>query len=159
MLEIRVICLGTLKESYLKEGIAEYTKRLTGKVRLRVIELKEERLPSEPSDAQIRAALDKEADAILKEASGSYRIALCVEGKQKTGSEDLARTIEKASLRAPAVSFIIGSSFGLSEKVKRECEERMSFSTLTFPHQLMRLILCESIYRSVSILSGTVYHK
>ena len=158
MLNIRIVCVGTIKESYLKEGIAEYAKRMTGKCDFRVIELKEEKVPENPSAGEISAALDKEAVKILDAAKGSYRIAMCVEAKQVT-SEGMAEMLEKAAMRSSTVSFIIGSSHGLSDKVKSACEERLSVSRLTYPHQLMRLMLSESIYRSLSIILGSKYHK
>lgn len=158
MLNIRIVCVGTIKESYIKEGIAEYAKRMTGKCDFKIIELKEEKVPDNPSAGEITAALDKEAIKILDAAKGSYRIAMCVEAKQQT-SEGMAEMIEKAAMRSSTVSFIIGSSHGLSDKVKNACEERLSVSKLTYPHQLMRLMLSESIYRSLSIISGSKYHK
>lgn len=131
---------------------------MTGKCNFSIIELKEEKLPENPSSGEIAAALDKEAVKILDAAKGSYKIAMCVEAKQKT-SEELAEVISKAAMRSPNLSFIIGSSHGLSDKVKSACDERLSVSKLTYPHQLMRLMLSESIYRSLSILAGSKYHK
>lgn len=131
---------------------------MTGKCNFSIIELKEEKLPENPSSGEIAAVLDKEAVKILDAAKGSYKIAMCVEAKQKT-SEELAEVISKAAMRSPNLSFIIGSSHGLSDKVKSACDERLSVSKLTYPHQLMRLMLSESIYRSLSILAGSKYHK
>jgi 23S rRNA (pseudouridine1915-N3)-methyltransferase len=158
MLNIRIVCVGNLKESYLKEGIAEYAKRMTGKCDFKIVELKEEKVPENPSAGEIAAALDKEAAKIIDAVKGSYRIAMCVEAKQVT-SEGMAEMIERAAMRSSTVSFIIGSSHGLSDKVKNACEEKLSVSKLTYPHQLMRLMLTESIYRSLSIIAGSKYHK
>ena len=108
MLNIRIVCVGTIKESYLKEGIAEYAKRMPGKCDFRVIELKEEKVPENPSAGEISSALDKAASKILDAAKGSYKIAMCVEAKQGT-SEGMAEMIERAAMRSSTISFIIGS--------------------------------------------------
>ncbi len=158
MQNIKIICVGSVKESYLREGISEYAKRMTGKCNFSVVELKEEKLPENPSAGEIQNALDREAVKILEAAKESYKIAMCVEGKQKS-SEELAETVSRASIQSPTLSFIIGSSHGLSDKVKSAADERLSVSKLTYPHQLMRLLLTESIYRSLMINSGTKYHK
>lgn len=158
MIEIKIVCVGSIKEAYLRDGIAEYSKRLKGMADLKIIELKEERLPENPSDSHISAALDKEADKILDASKGSYRIAMCVEASQRT-SEELASAIEKISLSHSSIAFIIGSSHGLSRRVKEQANDKLSVSKLTYPHQLMRLMLTESIYRSFSIIKGSKYHK
>ena len=158
MIEIKIVCVGSIKEAYLREGIAEYAKRMKGMASFNIIELKEERLPDNPSAASIEAALDREADKILEASKGSYRIAMCVEASQRT-SEELAALVERVSLSHSSISFIIGSSHGLSRKVKEAANDRLSVSKLTYPHQLMRLMLCESIYRSFSIIKGSKYHK
>ena len=158
MLEVKIICVGSIKEAYLRDGIAEYAKRLKGMASFSIVELKEERLPEEPSPSLIAAALDREAEKILEASKGSYRIAMCVEASQRT-SEELAALIERVSLSHSSVSFIIGSSHGLSKKVKDAANDKLSVSKLTYPHQLMRLMLSESIYRSFSIIKGSKYHK
>ncbi len=158
MQNIRIICVGSIKEGYIREGISEYSKRMQGKCNFGIVELKEEKLPDNPSEGDIKNALDKEATKILEAAKGSVIFPMCVEGRQYS-SEELADKIAKASLRSPAVSFIIGSSHGLSDRVKAAGDDRISVSKLTYPHQLMRLMLTESIYRSVMINSGTKYHK
>lgn len=158
MIEVKIICVGTIKEPYLREGIAEYAKRMKGIADFSIVELKEERIANNPSKAQIDICLDKEAEKILEASKGSFRIAMCVEAKQ-CSSEELADLIEKISLSHSSISFIIGSSHGLSDKVKSAANERLSVSKLTYPHQLMRLMLAESIYRSFSIIKGTKYHK
>ncbi len=159
MATVTVITVGTLKESYLREAVAEYKKRLSQYARVEEIELKEERISDEDNRSQISAALECEADKILSAIpKGSIKIALCVEGKQYS-SEELANIIGEACDGCGRITLIIGSSWGLSERVKRECDLRLSFSKLTFPHQLMKVILLESVYRSFTILRGKRYHK
>jgi 23S rRNA (pseudouridine1915-N3)-methyltransferase len=159
MLSVKIITVGTLKESYLREAVAEYSKRLSAFCKLSIIELKESKLSDSPSEKEITAALDNEAKAILAQISPrSYNIAMCVEGKQMP-SEKLAATLERISTEASEVTLIIGSSFGLSDKVKTCADMRLSVSELTFPHQLLRVMLLESIYRAFTIIAGTKYHK
>jgi len=159
LLTVNVICVGRLKESWLREGCAEYIKRLNGRCRLNIVELDEKRLPEQPSQAQIKAALDAEGDAILSAAGASYITAMCIEG-EKLSSEGLAKRIEKlAAGGVSAVSFVIGSSFGLSDKVKEASRLRLSMSDMTFPHQLARLLLLEQLYRAFQISAGAKYHK
>lgn len=159
MASITVITVGSLKESYLKEAVAEYKKRLSQYAKVDEVELKEERISNEDNRAEIEAALDKEADKIIAAIpKDALKIALCVEGKQYS-SEELAALIESGNDRSGKIALVIGSSYGLSERVKRECDVRLSFSRLTFPHQLMKAILFESIYRSYTIIHGKRYHK
>lgn len=156
---IKLITVGTLKEAYLRDAAAEYEKRLSAFCRLESIQLKEERLPDRPSEAEIRRALEKEAEAIEKKISPrAYRVAMCVEGKQLS-SEELAAHLSDWTERYGEVCLIIGSSYGLAESLKKSCHMRLSVSKLTFPHQLMRVLLLESVYRSFQILKGTPYHK
>ncbi len=159
MANITVITVGTLKEDYLRNAVSEYKKRLSQYAKTEEIELKEERISNEDNRAEIESALGKEAEKILNAIpKDSLKIALCVEGKEYS-SEALASLISDGINRTGKLTFIIGSSYGLSEKVKRECDVRLSFSKLTFPHQLMRVILFESLYRSFTIISGKRYHK
>lgn len=160
MLNIKIIATGSLKESYLRSACDEYKKRLGAWARVEEIELKEEKLPENPSQGQIEMALEKEAKAIFEKISNkSYVIAMCVEGKQLS-SEELASKIEEVTtLGKSEIVFVIGSSFGLSPSVKARADFRLSVSKLTFPHQLLRVILYETSYRSLSILNGTKYHK
>lgn len=159
MLSVKIITVGTLKESYLRDAVAEYSKRLSAFCKLSVVQLKESKLSDSPSEKEIASALDAEAKMIFAEISPrSYKIAMCVEGKQMP-SEKLAETLEKISGEASEVCFIIGSSFGLSDKVKKAADMRLSVSELTFPHQLLRVMLLESIYRAFTIIAGTKYHK
>jgi len=159
MRNIRLITVGKLKESYLSQGCAEYLKRLSAYAKVQVIELDETRLPERPSQAQIDAALAPEGEKILDKAKGSALIALCVEG-DLLSSEQLAAKLDALEVQGnSAISLIIGSSFGLDEAVKKAAVLRLSFSRMTFPHQLMRLMLCEQLYRACSISAGGKYHK
>lgn len=159
MANLTVISVGSLKEGYLREAVAEYKKRLSQYARVDEIELKEERISNEDNRAEIDSALEREADKILSALpKDALKIALCVEGKQYS-SEELASIIGEGCDRGGKLAFVIGSSYGLSERVKRECDVRLSFSKLTFPHQLMKVILFESVYRSFTILHGKRYHK
>ena len=159
MINVKLIALGNLKENYLREAFSEYSKRLGGLCRFEMIELKEHKLPDSPSDSEIDAALEEEGKRILSLLSPrAYKIALCVEGKQLS-SEDFAKKIDTASAERGELVFIIGSSFGLSDKVKASCDLRLSISEMTFPHQLMRVVMAEAIYRALNILKGTKYHK
>ena len=159
MANVTIVTVGNLKEAYLREAVSEYKKRLSQYARVDEVEIKEERINNEDNRAEIESALSKEADKILAAIpKDSLKIALCVEGKQYT-SEELAKLIGEGNDRGGKITFIIGSSYGLSDKVKRECDVRLSFSKLTFPHQLMKVILFESVYRSFTSLAGKRYHK
>ena len=159
MANITFISVGSLKESYLRDAVAEYKKRLSQYAKVEEVELKEERISNEDNRAEINAALSKEADKILAVVpKDAFKIALCVEGKEYS-SEALAKLIGSGCDKSGKIVFIIGSSYGLSEKVKGECDVRLSFSRLTFPHQLMKVILFEAVYRSFTILHGKKYHK
>ncbi|MBQ2756449.1 MAG: 23S rRNA (pseudouridine(1915)-N(3))-methyltransferase RlmH, partial [Oscillospiraceae bacterium] len=139
MLTVNVICVGKLKEKWLREGCAEYIKRLGGYCRISVVELDEKKLPDNPSQAQIDAALDAEGTAILSAADNSYIIAMCIEGSKVT-SPGLSQKINSVALNGTSsISFVIGSSFGLANKVKAAAKFKMSMSDMTFPHQLARV--------------------
>lgn len=158
MLTIHVVCVGKLKESYLREAQAEYAKRLSAFCRLDVIEIAECRLPDSPSEAQIRQGLEKEGRDILFHAKG-MRIALCIEGREYSSTE-LAKELAAATIRGDSeLSFLIGGSFGLSEEVKHSSALRLSMSPMTFPHQLARVMLLEQLYRACSINANGKYHK
>ena len=159
MLNVKFIVVGNLKESYLRDAAAEYEKRLGAFCRFETVQLKEEKLPDDPSDTEIQKALEREAIQIEKSISPrAYRIAMCVEGKQLS-SEELAERIGKIEQTAGEIVFIIGSSFGLADSVKRSADMRLSVSKMTFPHQLMRVLLLEGVYRAFNIRKGTRYHK
>ena len=159
MMTVRLITVGNLKESYLREAVAEYEKRLGAFCRFVSVQLKEERLSDNPSEREIAQALEKEAARIREEIpQKAYAIAMCVEGKQ-LASEELAATFGHISMESDEICLVIGSSYGLAESLKKECRMRLSVSKLTFPHQLMRVILMEAVYRAFSIQKGTKYHK
>lgn len=159
MISVTVITVGNLKESYWRDAVAEYEKRLGAFCKPNIIQLKEHKLPEDPSQGEINSALAEEGRRILAAIPPrSYRIALCVEGTQFS-SEDLAKKIEAACTDGGSVCLIIGSSHGIAPEVKAACDLRLSVSKLTFPHQMMRVLLLEVLYRSFSILRGTKYHK
>lgn len=159
MIKVKLITVGTLKEDYLRSAAAEYEKRLGAFCRFELVQLKEERLSEIPSQNEIKAVLDKEAVKIIEQISSSaFCVALCVEGKQLS-SEEFAEKIEAVSMEKSEICFVIGSSYGLSDVVKQRADMRLSVSKLTFPHQLMRVILLEAIYRAFNIQRGTKYHK
>ena len=159
MADITIISVGTLKEGYLKDAVLEYKKRLLQYARVEEINLKEERISDEDNAAEIQRALNAEGDRILAAVpKGSSIVAMCVEGVQ-TDSPALASRIGKMIDERGRIAFVIGSSHGLSDKVKVAAELKLSVSKLTFPHQLMRVILLESVYRSFTILAGKKYHK
>ena len=159
MATLTLISVGTLKEDYLREAVAEYKKRLSQYAKVEEISLKEEAIKNEDDQTEIKRALDAEGARILNAApKDSYKIALCVEGKEYD-SPALAALLSSAIDSKGKITFIIGSSHGLSDTVKKECDARVSFSRLTFPHQLMRVILAEALYRSFTIIAGKKYHK
>ena len=160
MQSIQLICVGKLKERFYTDAAAEYVKRLSAYCKLTVTEVNEERLPSNPSQAQIDAALAREADAIRgKIPSGSGLVALCVEGKLLS-SEELASQMAKwANGGQSSLTFVIGGSFGLHPSVKQQAALRLSMSPMTFPHHMARVMVLEQIYRAFKIQEGSRYHK
>lgn len=159
MTTVTIISVGTLKENYLRDACAEYKKRLSQYAKVEEINIKEEKINNEDDRAEIARALDSEAEKILAAIpKDSMKIALCVEGKSYD-SPALARLIDQMVDEKGKITLIIGSSHGLSERVKKDCNVRLSVSELTFPHQLMRVILMEALYRSFTILAGKRYHK
>ena len=160
MMKITVIALGKLKEKFMGEAVLEYAKRLKAYSVLQTLELTPVSLPEKPNANQIEAALSKEAEEIIKKLpADAYKIALCVEGQQLS-SEQLAETMHKCAVSGNShIAFIIGSSYGLSDKIKSLSNMKLSFSKMTFPHQLMRVILLEQIYRAFKINEGGTYHK
>lgn len=156
---VRLITVGALKEVYLRECAEEYKKRISAYAKIEEINLKEELIKNEDNEKEVQSALDCEGDRILSYLKdGSYTVALCVEGKQFS-SPELANIVKRVCDASGKLTLIIGSSHGLSEKVKNRCDLKLSFSKLTFPHQLMRVILLEALYRSFTIIAGKKYHK
>lgn len=160
MINLEIIAVGTLKESWMREGCGEYRKRIGLWSKLAVTELDEFRLPKDPSAAEIENGLAREGARMLEKIPKNARVAaLCIEGKQMS-SEALAAYLDKAAGEsAGAVVFLIGGSHGLSDAVKARADLRLSMSPMTFPHQLARVMLCEQLYRALSICAGTKYHK
>ena len=157
-MNVILIHVGQLKEKYFADAVAEYEKRLGGFCRLTNVLIKD--TPAE-NEAQIELALQNEGEKILQAMSKHPKClfaALCIEGKSYS-TYDLLSLIDKATLRGQDIGFIIGGSHGLSEKVKAACAERMSMSSMTFPHRLARVMLLEQIYRCSSIIKGSKYHK
>ena len=160
MTTINLIYVGNIRENYLLAAVAEYEKRLSAYCRLVCTEIKEEKLPDDPSQAQTEAAMKKEGERILAVLPRkSMKIALCVEGKQLS-SEEFSSLIKSAENSGfSQISFIIGGAFGLSEEVKKVCDFRLSLSKMTFTHRFARILLLEQIYRAENIAAGGKYHK
>lgn len=159
-MNIKVVCIGKLKERYWIDGLSEYRKRLGKYCELTIDELKEERAPDRPSNAEISMVLEAEGKSILRRiASGDYAIALEVSGKGLS-SEELAEKIERLCVDGKnSLVFIIGGSFGLSPDVLARADFKLSFSRMTFPHQMIRVILLEQVYRAFKINRKETYHK
>ena len=156
MKKINIVAVGSLKENFFKQAQDEYLKRLKKYCEINVVELAEKSHPQKPSESEINKALDFEAESILPHLKG--KVVVCaVEGKGQS-SEEFARTMGKAFDSDGQITFVVGSSYGLSQKIK-ENNTLLSFSSMTFPHHLMRIFLEEQIYRAFTILSGQTYHK
>ncbi len=160
MQRVTVLCVGKLKERFYADAAAEYVKRLQRYCKLEIIELPEQRLPEDPSPAEIQRALRAEGAAIREKLpKGGAVVALCIEGNP-CSSEELSRRMADFGIQGRTqVTFIIGGSFGLDEDVKKHADWRLSMSPMTFPHHLARVMLLEQIYRACQIAEGTKYHK
>jgi len=159
LIKIDIIALSKLKEDYLQKASNEYTKRLSRYCDLKITEINPVSLPDNPSASQIESALDNESQMITKSIpKEAFVIALCVEGKELS-SEELAIKIKSLKNEGKHICFIIGSSYGLSDKIKNIANLRLSLSKMTFPHQLFRILLLEQIYRGFKINEGSTYHK
>lgn len=160
MIKVKIIALGKLKEKYMASAADEYIKRLSRYCRLEIDELTPSAIPENATPAQISAALKNEAGEIMRRIpQNSYVIAMAIEGKMLT-SEELSRKIDFAAIDGKSgVTFIIGSSYGLDPSVKQSADMRLSVSSMTFPHQLFRVMLLEQIYRAFKISEGGTYHK
>ena len=160
MQSIQLICVGKLKEKFYLDAAAEYVKRLSGYCKLAVVELAEERLPQDPSRAQIDAALSKEADAIrARLAPGAGLVAMCVEGKLLSSEQLAGQMAQWANGGRSSLAFVIGGSFGLHPSIKEKAVLRLSMSPMTFPHHMARVMVLEQIYRAFKINEGSRYHK
>ncbi len=159
MIKVTLICLAKLKEKYLRDAISEYQKRLARYCNLNIIELEPVRLSKKPRDSEIEQALSREADIILKKIpQNSELYTLCIEGKELS-SEQFAEKIDALQSGGKNLTFVIGSSYGISDKIKALSNFKLSFSKMTFPHQLFRVMLLEQIYRAFKINEGSKYHK
>jgi len=160
VLSIHLICVGKLKEKFYREAVEEYTKRLSAYCKLNLVELPEVKLPQNPSQGEIQAALDKEGAAIrAKIPQNASVIAMCVEGKTRS-SEELAALVRNwAQNAAKHLVFVIGGSYGLHPSIKEEAWVRLSMSPMTFPHHLARVMVLEQVYRAFKINEGSSYHK
>lgn len=155
-MNISIVCVGKVKEKYIIEGINEFLKRMQSFAKMKIIELKED-----GNDNNRNLSIEKEGEEILRtlEKIGGYNVLLDIQGKNFS-SEEMAEEIERLTVNGvSSINFIIGGSYGVSESVRRASQMKLSFSKMTFPHQLMRLILTEQIYRWFSILKNTKYHK
>ena len=159
-MNISIVTVGKLKEKYLKQGIDEYLKRLSAYAKVEIMEVADEKAPEELSDLEMVQVKQKEGERILAKISqDTFVIALAINGKLQS-SEELADSLDKlATYGKSKIAFVIGGSLGLSEEVLKRSNEQLSFSRMTFPHQLMRLILVEQVYRAFRINRGEPYHK
>lgn len=158
-MNISIICAGRIKEKYFTSAIDEYKKRLGRFVKLDVIEIPDEKIPDNASEKEEELIKQKEGKAILsKIKSGAYVVAMCIEGKELS-SEDIAHRISEISMRSSHIVFIIGGSLGLSDEVKARADLKLSFGPITLPHQLMRVVMLEQIYRAFKINNNESYHK
>lgn len=159
-MNISIVTVGKLKEKYLKQGIEEYSKRLSAYAKIDIIEIPDEKAPETLSEQEMLQVKGKEGERILAKISDdAHVIALAIEGKMKS-SEELADTLDKlATYGKSKIVFVIGGSLGLSRDVMKRANDTLSFSKMTFPHQLMRLILVEQVYRAFRINRGEPYHK
>lgn len=159
-MKIKVVTVGKLKEKYLKDGIEEYLKRISRFAKFEMIELADEKTPDKASESENQKILEIEGQRILsKVGDRDFVIVLAIEGKTFS-SEEFSKQLEEASIKGfSTLTFIIGGSLGLSSSVKNRANLSVSFGRLTLPHQLMRLVLVEQIYRAFTIQQGSPYHK
>ena len=160
MLAVKFICVGRMREKFYIDAFSEYTKRLQSLCKFEIVEPAEQRLSENPSEKEIKAALDREAQDIMKAIpNDAYVVAMCVEGKQMP-SEGMAELIAaRENSGKPKLCFVIGGSFGLADSVKQRADMKLSMSKMTFPHHLARVMLVEQLYRGFKINEGSRYHK
>lgn len=160
MLAVKFICVGRMREKFYIEAFSEYTKRLQSLCKFEIVEPNEQRLSENPSDKEVKAALDREAQDIMKAIpNDAYVVAMCVEGKQMP-SEGMGELIAaRENSGKPKLCFVIGGSFGLADSVKQRADMKLSMSKMTFPHHLARVMLIEQLYRGFKINEGSRYHK
>lgn len=159
-MKVSIVCVGKIKENFYRQAVDEYAKRLSKYCKFEVIEVADEKTPDKASDALENQIKEKEADRLLEKIrDDSYVFTLEIKGKRFT-SEGFAECIQKTTVSGKShLVFVIGGSLGLHEKVLKRSDQAISFSDMTFPHQLMRVILSEQIYRAYRIINGEPYHK
>ncbi len=157
MIKIKIVCVGKIKESYFTEGVKEYEKRLSRFCQFQIKELKEENFNDNPTESDIQAIIKKEGESILKELKGEV-ILMDIQGKQYS-SVDFSSLIKSNVDTGKELIFVIGGSYGVSEEVKSKATSKISFSKMTFPHTMFRVMLVEQIYRAFTIINGAKYHK
>ena len=158
-MNIKIYCIGKIKEQYLKDGIAEYLKRLLPYAKTEIIEVMDSKVKDNPNDFDIAKAKNEEGDRVLKLLKNDYLIGLDLNKKEFT-SEEFANYVEQKFIEGgSSISFVIGGSYGLSEDLKKRCNSLISLSKMTFLHQMTRLVLLEQIYRAFKILNNETYHK
>ena len=159
MQTIQIICVGKLKETYLKEAILEYSKRLSKYIKLDILELPDEKIPDKINNNIMDLVKSKECNNILNHLKkDSYIIALDLKGKQFS-SEEFSKNLEEISMENSHITFIIGGSLGLTDELLNKCNQKICFSKMTFPHQLIRVFLLEQIFRAFKISNGETYHR
>ena len=159
MLNIHIVCIGKVKESYLKDAINEYSKRLSKYCKLTILELPDEKIPDKLNENLANEIKEKESNAILNHIKkDSYIICLDLTGKEFS-SEDFSRNLDNLSLQTSHITFVIGGSLGLSSEILKKAHQKICFSKMTFPHQLIRVFLLEQIFRGFKISNGETYHR
>lgn len=159
-MKITILCVGKVKEKFYRDAIDEFSKRLSRYCKLEIVEVSDEKTEEQASETEIRLVKEKEGERLLKNIKeDAYVITLCIDGKQ-LDSEELSEKMEKLGVQGTShIYFIIGGSLGLSDSVIKRADFKLSFSKMTFPHQLMRVILLEQIYRGYRIMNNEPYHK
>ena len=159
MLNIHIVCIGKVKESYLRDAINEYSKRLSKYCKLTILELPDEKIPDKLNENLANEIKEKESNAILNHIKkDSYIICLDLTGKEFS-SEDFSRNLDNLSLQTSHITFVIGGSLGLSSEILKKAHQKICFSKMTFPHQLIRVFLLEQIFRAFKISNGETYHR
>lgn len=159
-MKITVLCVGKVKEKFYRDAIDEFSKRLSRYCKMEILEVADEKTQEQASEVEIRLVKEKEGERILKNIKeDAYVITLCIDGKQ-LDSEELSAKMEKLGVQGVShIYFVIGGSLGLADEVIKRADFKLSFSKMTFPHQLMRVILLEQIYRGYRIMNNEPYHK
>lgn len=157
-MNIDIIAVGKIKEKFFRDAVEEYSKRLSAFIKLSLTEIPDEKIPDNASVKVIEKIKETEGKKILSKIKDGAVVAMCIEGKEYS-SEELASFLERTSNTASRITFVIGGSLGLSDEVKARSDLRMSFGRITLPHQLMRVVLAEQVYRGYKIINNQSYHK